>query len=114
MVAADRRGGRKPTEGNLNHFKKLPIGVESDQQVNIYSFAVRCDRSGLVLNGIGFILVQATCPTSSLSRLVTLFLSLGAQSLQWGYKREGERWGVQEVRSALVGRAESDWSYATS
>ena len=54
---------------------------------------------GLALNDTGFILVQATCPTSSLSRSVTLFLSLGARSLQWGYKREGERWGVQEVRS---------------
>ena len=54
---------------------------------------------GLALNDIGFILVQATCPTSSLSRSVTLFLSPGAQSLQWGYKREGERYGVQEVRS---------------
>ena len=28
-----------------------------------------------------------------------LFLSPGARSLQWGYKREGERWEVQEVRS---------------
>ena len=69
---------------------------------------------GLALNDTGFILVQATCPTSSLSRLVTLFLSLGAQSLQWGYKQEGERWGVQEVRSALVERAESDRSYDMS
>ena len=48
---------------------------------------------GLALNDIGFILVQATCPMSSLSRSVTLFLSLGAQSLLWGYKRKGERWG---------------------
>ena len=48
---------------------------------------------GLALNDTGFILVQATCPTSSLSRSVTLFLSPGARSLQWGYKREGERWG---------------------
>ena len=68
----------------------------------------------LALNDTGFILVQATCPTSSLSRSVTLFLSPDAQSLQWGYKREGERWGVQEVRSALVGRAESDRNSATS
>ena len=30
---------------------------------------------------------------------MTLFLSPGARSLQWGYKGEGERWGVQEVRS---------------
>ena len=30
---------------------------------------------------------------------MTLFLSLGARSLQWGYKQEGERWGVQEVQS---------------
>ena len=69
---------------------------------------------GLALNDIGFILVQATCPTSSLSQSVTLFLSPGAQSLQWGYKREGERWGVQEVRSAPTGRTESDRNFATS
>ena len=61
---------------------------------------------GLALNDTGFILVQTTCPTSSLSRSVTLFLSPGARSLQWGYKREGERWGVQEGRSAPAGRAE--------
>ena len=54
---------------------------------------------GLALNDTGFILVQATCPTSSLSRSRTLFLSLGARSLQWGYKQEGGRWGVQEVQS---------------
>ena len=38
----------------------------------------------------------------------------GARSLQWGYKREGERWGVQEVRSAPTGRTESDRNFATS
>ena len=54
---------------------------------------------GLALSDTRFILVQATCPISSLSRSVTLFLSPGARSLQWGYKREGERWEVQEVRS---------------
>ena len=35
----------------------------------------------------------------SLSRSLTLFLSLGAWSLQWSYKREGVRWEVQEVQS---------------
>ena len=34
---------------------------------------------GLALNDKGFILVKATCPASSLSRSVTLFLSPGAQ-----------------------------------
>ena len=53
---------------------------------------------GLALNDIGFILVQATCPMSSLSRSLTLFLRPGARSLQWGYK-QGESWGVQEDRS---------------
>ena len=48
---------------------------------------------GLALNDTGFTLVQATCPTSSLSRSVTLFLSPGTRSLLWGYKRKGERWG---------------------
>jgi hypothetical protein len=69
---------------------------------------------GLALNDIGFILVQVTCPTSSRGRSVTLFLSLGARSLLWGYKREGERWGVQEARLAPVGRAESDGDSAMS
>ena len=61
---------------------------------------------GLSLNDTGFILVQATCPTSSLSRSMTLFLSPGARCLMWGYKRKGERWGVQEVRldSGLKGQ----------
>ena len=69
---------------------------------------------GLALNDAGFILVQTTCPTSSLSRSVTLLLSPGARSLQWGYKQEGERRGVQEVRSAPVGRTESDRNFAMS
>ena len=69
---------------------------------------------GLTLNDTGFILVRATCPTSSRGQSVTLFLSLGARSLQLGYKREGERWGVQEVRSAPVGRVESDRNFAMS
>ena len=34
---------------------------------------------GLALNDTGFILIQATCPTSSLSQSVTLFLSLGVK-----------------------------------
>ena len=69
---------------------------------------------GLALNDIGFILVQAMCPTSSLSRSVTLFLSPGAQSLQWGYKREGERGGYKRSGQTLVERAESDRSPAMS
>ena len=69
---------------------------------------------GLALNDTGFILVQAMCPTSSLGRLVTLFLILGARSLQWGYKREGGKRGVREVRSAPVGRAGSDGSCTMS
>ena len=70
----------------------------------------------LALNDTGFILVHATCPTSSLSRSVTLFLSTGAQSLQWGYKREGGRWGVQEVRldSSLRGREWRELCYVLS
>ena len=52
-------------------------------------FVIGC---GLALNDTGFILVQATCSTSSFSWSVTLFLSPGAQSLLWGYKRKGERW----------------------
>ena len=71
---------------------------------------------GLALNDTGFILVQAMCPTSSLSRSVTLFLSPDARSLQWGYKREGERWGVQEVRSGSgrKGRERQELRYELS
>ena len=67
---------------------------------------------GLALNDIGFILVQATRFTSSLSRSVTLFLRPGARSLQWGYKREGERWGYKRSGQTLVRGAESDGSSA--
>ena len=76
--------------------EKEPVGAESEH-INIYSFTYVVIGGGLALNDTGFILVQATCSTSSLSRSVTLFLSPGAQSLLWGYKRKGERWGVQEV-----------------
>ena len=69
--------------------------VKNDQYVNIDSFMVRCDQGGLALNDTGFILVQATCPMSSLGRSVTLFLSTGARSLQWGYKRVGKKEGVK-------------------
>ena len=52
---------------------------------------------GLALNDTGFILVQATCPTSSLSRSVTLFLSPEVCS---GVTNEKEKdRGVEEVRS---------------
>ena len=54
---------------------------------------------GLALIYIGFILVQATCPTSSFESVGDFIPKPGARSLQWGYKREGEGWGVQEVRS---------------
>ena len=67
---------------------------------------------GLALNDIGFILVQVMCPTSSLSRSVTLFLSLGAQSLQWDYKREGEGGGYKRSGRTPAGRAKSDRSLA--
>ena len=53
---------------------------------------------GLTLNDTGFILVQATCPTSSFSRSVTLFLSPGAQSLLWGYKQVWNEKRVLEAR----------------
>ena len=69
---------------------------------------------GLSLNDTGFILVQAMCPTSSFSRSMTLFLSLGAQSLQWGYKQEGEKWGYKRFDQTSVGRDESDRSSAMS
>ena len=84
--------------------RTLYVDTESDQQVNICSFAIRCDWRW----------PSTQCHTSSLSRSVTLFLSPGAQSLQWGYKREGERWGVPEARSAPTGRAKSDRNFIVS
>jgi len=63
-------------------FKTEIIGAESNQQVMSYVVI----GGGLTLNDTGFILVQTTCPTSNLSRSVTLFLNPGARSLQWGYK----------------------------
>ena len=47
---------------------------------------------------------------------MTLFLSPGAQSLQWGYKQEGERWGVQEVQpdSDQKGRERQELRYELS
>ena len=49
-------------------FKTEIIGAESNQQVMSYVVI----GGGLTLNDTGFIVVQATCPTSSLSRSVTL------------------------------------------
>ena len=70
---------------------------------------------GLALNDTGFIQVHAMCLTSSLSRSVTLFLSPGARSLLWGYKRKGEM-GLQEVRSdsGLKGRERRELRYVLS
>ena len=64
---------------------------------------------GLALNDIGFILVQATCPTSSSSRLMTLFLSPGAQGLLWGYKRVGIEREVLKVRSGSEPKGQEWW-----
>ena len=52
---------------------------------------------GLALNDTRFILVQATCPTSTLSQSVTLFLSLGVE-FAMGIQIEGVKWGAQEVQ----------------
>ena len=59
------------------------LGHPMTKSVNARRLPHRC---GLALNDTRFILVQATCPTSSFSRSVTLFLSPGARSLLWGYK----------------------------
>ena len=86
------------------------VGAESDQQVNIYSFAVRCDRRWpstqwhRVYTGSGNVLyVQFESVGSP-----------GARSLLWGYKRKGERWGYKRFDQAPVGRAKSDGSPAMS
>ena len=46
---------------------------------------------GLALNDIGFILVQAACPTSSLSRSVTLFLEPRCSKFAVGLQTEGRK-----------------------
>ena len=55
---------------------------------------------GLALNDTGFILVQATCPTSSLSQLVTLFLSQ-VHKVCSGVTNEKEKDGVHERSGRL-------------
>ena len=50
---------------------------------------------GLALNDTGFRMVQATCPTSSVGLLVTLFLSPGAEVCS-GVTNEKEKGGVYE------------------
>ena len=85
------------------------VGAKGDHLVNICRFTVRCDRMWPSTQDTGFILVQATCPTSSLSWSVTLFLSPVARSLQWGYKRVGLRWGVLEVRSDSGPKGRDRW-----
>ena len=67
---------------------------------------------GLALNDTGFILVQVTCPTSSLSRSMILFLSLGAPSLQW-VTNEKKKDGVYE-RSGRKGRERQELRYELS
>ena len=64
--------------------RRLPHGrrqLSVRKVTNKYIFVVLpyvVIECGLALNDTGFILVQATCPMSSLSRSETLFLSLGA------------------------------------
>ena len=71
-------------------------------------------EGGLALNDTGFILVQATCPTSSLSRSVTLFLSPGARSLQGVTNKKEKDGGYKRSGRTSVGRVKSDGSPAMS
>ena len=48
---------------------------------------------GLALNDTGFILVQVMCPTSSLSRSVTLFLEPRCSKFAVGLQTEGRKMG---------------------
>ena len=67
---------------------------------------------GLALNDIGFILVHATCPTSSLSRSVTLFLSQVLEVCS-GVTNEKEKDRVYERSGRTPVRGnESDGSFA--
>ena len=68
---------------------------------------------GLALNDTGFILVQATCPMSSLSQSGTLFLS--TLEVCSGVTNEKEKDRVHERSDRTpVRRAESDRSSAMS
>ena len=71
-------------------------------------------RGGLALNNTGFILVQTMCPTSSLSRLVTLLLTQVLKVCSGVTNKKEKDGGVQEVWSAPARRAESDRSSAMS
>ena len=67
---------------------------------------------GLALNDTRFILVQATCPTSSLSRSVTLFLSPVLKVCSGVTNEKEEDGGYKRSRQTLVRGTKSDESSA--
>ena len=69
---------------------------------------------GLALNDTGFIRVQTTYLMSSLSRLVTLFLSLGLKVCSGVTNEKEKDGGYKRSGRTLVRRAESDGSSAMS
>ena len=104
-LSPPRRGWQKNGPSDYQkvlNVQRLPHGrcqLSVQKVTNTYIFVVLpyvVIGGGLALNDTGFILVQATCPTSSLGRSVTLFLSPGARSLQWGYKQKGVKSGESE------------------
>ena len=77
----------------------LFVGAESDQLVNIYSFAVRCDRRWpstqwhMIYTGSGNVpYVQFESVDDFISELMCSKFAVGLQM-------EGSKIGVQEVRS---------------
>ena len=67
---------------------------------------------GLALNDTGFILVQATCPMSSLSRSVTLFLSQVLEVCSGVTNEKGKDGGYKRFGRTLVRGTQSDGSSA--
>ena len=73
--------------------QSIHVGAKSDQQVNICSFAARCDRIWPSTQWHRIYTGSGNRPGSSWGRSVTLFQNVGARSLLWGYKWIGMRRG---------------------
>ena len=79
------------------HVSTQSVGVESDQHVNICSFAVCCDRRWPSTQLHNVYTGSGNVPYVQFESVGDFIPEPRCSSLQWDYKREGERWGVQEV-----------------
>ena len=75
------------------------VGAESDQHVNICSFAIRCDRRWPSTQLHRVYTGSGNMPYVQLRLVGDFILSSGARSLLWGYKRIGMRREVLEAQS---------------